>query len=136
VESGLSEERAGTAETVRAELVAENNRLIKRVGVTEWEREACLKCKFSFANTQKSNNFTNTLSDIIPLLSDDWLDESEKHTKKTLKTIILEKVQAKYDILIICDFDLSIYLIFIYLSFVYFYFVTMWKELIKCLVDV
>ncbi len=35
---------------------------------------------------------------IVPLLSDPWLDESEKQMKKTLKTLILETVPAKCDI--------------------------------------
>jgi hypothetical protein len=39
-------------------------------------------------------SFTN---DIIPLLSDSWLDEGEKQMKKTLKTKILEIVPAKCD---------------------------------------
>jgi len=42
-------------------------------------------------------SFTNRLNDIIPLLSDSWLDESEKQMKKTLKTKILEIVPAKCD---------------------------------------
>ena len=42
--------------------------------------------KLSFAN------------DIVPLLSDVWLDESEKQMKKALKTIILETVPGKSDI--------------------------------------
>ena len=42
-------------------------------------------------------SFTNRLNDIIPLLSDRWLDESEKQMKKTLKTKILEIVPAKCD---------------------------------------
>ncbi len=45
--------------------------------------------KFSFANRP---------NDIVPLLSDAWLDESEKQMKKTLKTLILETVPAKCDI--------------------------------------
>jgi len=43
-------------------------------------------------------SFANRLNDIIPLLSDVWLDENEKQMKKTLKTIILETVPAKCDI--------------------------------------
>jgi hypothetical protein len=42
-------------------------------------------------------NFTNRLNDIIPLLCDRWLDESEKQMKKTLKTKILDTVPAKCD---------------------------------------
>ena len=42
-------------------------------------------------------SFTNRLNDIIPLLSDHWLDESEKQMKKTLKTKILDIVPAKCD---------------------------------------
>jgi len=42
-------------------------------------------------------SFANRLNDIIPLLSDVWLDENEKEMKKTLKTIILETVPAKCD---------------------------------------
>ncbi len=42
--------------------------------------------------------FTNRLNDIIPLLSDVWLNESEKQMKKTIKTMILETVPAKCDI--------------------------------------
>ena len=42
-------------------------------------------------------SFANRLNDIIPLLSDSWLDESEKLMKKTLKTKILEIVPAKCD---------------------------------------
>ncbi len=42
-------------------------------------------------------SFTNRLNDIIPLLSDRWLDESEKQMKKTLKTKILDIVPAKCD---------------------------------------
>ena len=41
---------------------------------------------------------TNEDNDIIPLLSDVWLDENEKQMKKTLKTMILETVPAKCDI--------------------------------------
>ena len=43
-------------------------------------------------------SFANRLNDIVPLLSDAWLDESEKQMKKTLKTLILETVPAKCDI--------------------------------------
>ena len=42
-------------------------------------------------------SFANRLNDIIPLLSDSWLDESESQMKKTLKTKILEFVPAKCD---------------------------------------
>ncbi len=42
-------------------------------------------------------SFTNRLNDIIPLISDRWLDESEKQMKKTLKTKILDIVPAKCD---------------------------------------
>jgi hypothetical protein len=42
-------------------------------------------------------SFTNRLYDIIPLLSDRWLDESEKQMKKTLKTKIMDIVPAKCD---------------------------------------
>ncbi len=42
-------------------------------------------------------SFTNRLNGIIPLLSDSWLDESEKQMKKTLKTEILDIVPAKCD---------------------------------------
>jgi len=38
----------------------------------------------------------------IPLLSDSWLDVSEKQMKKTLKDKILEIVPAKCDSWIIC----------------------------------
>jgi hypothetical protein len=38
-------------------------------------------------------SFTNRL----PLLSDSWLDESEKQMQKTLKTKILEIIPAKCD---------------------------------------
>jgi hypothetical protein len=41
--------------------------------------------------------FTKRLYDIIPLLSDRWLDESEKQVKKTLKTKILDIVPANCD---------------------------------------
>jgi len=41
--------------------------------------------------------FSNRLNDIIPLLSDSWLDKSEKQMKKTLKDKILEIVPAKCD---------------------------------------
>ncbi len=51
-------------------------------------------------------NFTNRLNDIIPLLCDRWLDESEKQMKKTLKTKILDTVPAKCDSWIICDVDI------------------------------
>jgi hypothetical protein len=54
---------------------------------------------------QKSNrekvgkfSFANRLNDIVSLLSDAWLNESEKQMKKTLKTLILETVTAKCDI--------------------------------------
>ena len=43
-------------------------------------------------------SFANRLNDNVPLLSDAWLDESEKQMKKTLKTLILETVPAKCDI--------------------------------------
>ena len=43
-------------------------------------------------------SFANRLNDIVPLLSDAWLNESEKQMKKTLKTLILETVPAKCDI--------------------------------------
>jgi len=42
-------------------------------------------------------SFANRLNDIIPLLSDSWLDKSEKQMKKTLKDKILESVPAKCD---------------------------------------
>jgi len=42
-------------------------------------------------------SFANRLNDIIPLLSDSWLDKSEKQMKKTLKDKILEIVPAKCD---------------------------------------
>jgi hypothetical protein len=42
-------------------------------------------------------SFANRLNDIIPLLSDTWLDESEKLMKRTLKSKILEIVPAKCD---------------------------------------
>jgi hypothetical protein len=42
-------------------------------------------------------SFTKRLNDIIPLLSDHWLDESEKQMKKTLKTKIVDIVPAKCD---------------------------------------
>ncbi len=51
-------------------------------------------------------SFTNRLNDIIPLLSDRWLDESEKQMKKTLKTKILDIFPAKCDSWIICDADI------------------------------
>jgi hypothetical protein len=51
-------------------------------------------------------SFTNRLNDIIPLLSDCWLDESEKQMKKTLKTKILDIVPPKCDSWIICDVDI------------------------------
>ena len=41
--------------------------------------------------------FSNRLNDIVPLLNDVWLDESEKQMKKTLKTLVLETVPAKCD---------------------------------------
>ena len=44
-------------------------------------------------------SFANRLNGIVPLLSDVWLDESEKQMRKTLKTIILETVLSKCDIL-------------------------------------
>ena len=40
-------------------------------------------------------SFVNRLNDIVPLLGDAWLDESEKQMKKTLKTKILEIIPAK-----------------------------------------
>ncbi len=43
-------------------------------------------------------SFANRLNDIVPLLSDAWLDESVKQMKKTSKTLILETVTAKCDI--------------------------------------
>ena len=51
-------------------------------------------------------SFANRLNDIIPLLSDSWLDESEKLMKKTLKTKILDVVPAKWDSQKICDVDI------------------------------
>jgi hypothetical protein len=51
-------------------------------------------------------SFTNRLNDIIPLLSDCWLYESEKQMKKTLKTKILDIVPAKCDSWIIRDADI------------------------------
>jgi hypothetical protein len=42
-------------------------------------------------------SFANRLNDIIPLLSDSWLDMSEKQMKKKLKDKILEIVPAKCD---------------------------------------
>ncbi len=50
-------------------------------------------------------SFTNRLNDIIPLLSDSRLDESEKQMKKTLKIKILEIVPTKCVSWIICDAD-------------------------------
>jgi len=49
--------------------------------------------------------FANRLNNIVTLLGVVWLDESEKQRKKTVlsKTIILETVPAKCDILLICD---------------------------------
>jgi hypothetical protein len=44
-------------------------------------------------------SFANRLNDIIPLLSDVWLDENEKQMKKTLKTMILETLPVKCDTL-------------------------------------
>jgi len=41
--------------------------------------------------------FANRLNDIVPLLSDAWLNESERQMKKTLKTLILETVPARCD---------------------------------------
>jgi len=51
------------------------------------------------SNTERVGKFSfaNRLNDIIPLLSDSWLDESEQQMKKTLKTKILENVPAKCD---------------------------------------
>ncbi len=56
-------------------------------------------------NSQKQSNrekvgkfsFANRLNDIVPLLSDAWLNESEKQMKKTLQTNS-GKVPAKCDI--------------------------------------
>jgi hypothetical protein len=42
--------------------------------------------------------FANRLNDIVPLLSEVWLDESDKQMKETLKTIILKTAPAKCDI--------------------------------------
>jgi len=42
-------------------------------------------------------SFANRLNDIIPLLSDNWLGESKKQMKKTLKDKILEIVPATCD---------------------------------------
>jgi hypothetical protein len=42
-------------------------------------------------------SFGNRLNDITPLLSDSWLDESEKEMKKTLKKKILEIFPAECD---------------------------------------
>ena len=49
------------------------------------------------SNTERAGkfSFSNRLNDIIPLLSDTWLDESESRMKKTLKTKILETIPAK-----------------------------------------
>ena len=55
---------------------------------------------------QPLNKTCYTINDIIPLLSDCWLDESEKQMKKTLKTKILDIVPAKCDSWIICDADI------------------------------
>jgi hypothetical protein len=51
-------------------------------------------------NTEKIGKFSfaNILDDIVPVLSDVWLDESEKQMKKTMKTIILETGPTKCDI--------------------------------------
>jgi len=65
--------------------------------------ESTKKCHVLF-HLQQSNmervgkfSFTNRLNDIIPLLSDSWLDVSEKQMKKTLKDKILEIVPGKCD---------------------------------------
>jgi len=42
-------------------------------------------------------SFAHRLNDIIPLLSDSWLVESEKQMKKTLKDNTLEIIPAKCD---------------------------------------
>jgi hypothetical protein len=51
------------------------------------------------SNRKKVGKFSiaKRLNDIVPLLSDAWLDENEKQMKKTLKTLILETVPAKCD---------------------------------------
>jgi hypothetical protein len=41
--------------------------------------------------------FANRLNDIVPLLGETWLDQSELTVKKTVKKIILEKIPAKRD---------------------------------------
>jgi len=48
---------------------------------------------------KSSKTFANRLNDIIPLLSDSRLDESEKHVKKILKDKILEIVPTKCGLL-------------------------------------
>ncbi len=53
---------------------------------------------------------------IVPPLSDSWLDESEKQTKKTFKTKILEIVPAKCDSWMICDVDIFYSQIICYLD--------------------
>jgi hypothetical protein len=52
------------------------------------------------SNTEKIEKFSfaNRLNNIVPLLSDVWLDESGKQMKKTLKTIVLVTVPTKCDI--------------------------------------
>jgi len=41
--------------------------------------------------------FANRLNDIVPILGDQWLDQSEYTMKKTVKKIILDKIPAKCD---------------------------------------
>ncbi len=62
--------------------------------------------KLNLKSQKRKFSFTNRLNDIIALLSDCWLDESEKQMKKTLKTKILDIVPAKSDSWIICDADI------------------------------
>jgi len=52
----------------------------------------------SFFLKNKNKYIFNLSNNIIPHLSDVWLNKSEKQMKKTLKTIILEEVPAKCDI--------------------------------------
>jgi hypothetical protein len=66
---------------------------IKKLG-----RSTFLKYLWSALTAGKGMSLTNRLNDIVPLLSDVLLDESEKQMKKTSKTIIMETTPAKCNI--------------------------------------
>ncbi len=73
-----------------------------------WERHKAnlLGCITLSLEMECQNCQVYSMTFIIPLLSDRWLDESEKQMKKTLKTKILDIVPAKCDSWIICDVDI------------------------------